>query len=272
MSKDPAFLFYSKDWLEGTAEYMPDEKGVYIDLLCYQHQRGSLPTDINRLAKMVGLSDEYFLKIWSVISVHFERTDNRLVNRKLSDLMTERLERGRINTITGTFAALLRLGGYNKTEFAFLKKCFKVSEFNEIETERLTERLTEWISDRLKSIGDVNKDADYVLLFNKVISDNNLILSDEFKSLILEWLKYKSEKRQTYKETGLKSLLIKVMQDTGGNAEELRKMILYSTSKNYDGLFKEKDNGVNKKNTGATPAEIAGAVGKHFASDREGNY
>jgi len=33
-------------------------------------------------------------------------------------------------------------------------------------------------------------------------------------------------------------------------------MILYSTSKNYDGLFKEKDNGVNKKNNGATDAEL----------------
>ena len=41
-------------------------------------------------------------------------------------------------------------------------------------------------------------------MFNKVINDNNIYLTEEFKSLFLEWLKYKSEKRQTYKETDLK--------------------------------------------------------------------
>jgi len=60
MSKDPAFLFYPKDWLSGTAEYMPDEKGVYIDLLCHQHQKGSLPSDTERLARIIlAIEDEY---------------------------------------------------------------------------------------------------------------------------------------------------------------------------------------------------------------------
>jgi len=71
-TKDPAFLMYSKDWLEGTAEYMPDEKGVYIDLLCHQHQKGSLPCDKIRLARMTGLSVEQFSKIWEIINVHFD--------------------------------------------------------------------------------------------------------------------------------------------------------------------------------------------------------
>jgi uncharacterized protein YdaU (DUF1376 family) len=109
-----------------------------------------------------------------------------------------------------------------------------------------------------------NENINYISLFNKVIKENKIELTDEFKSLIIEWLKYKSEKRQTYKETGLKSLLIKVMNDTNGDAEELRQMILYSTSKNYDGLFKEKNNGTNKKNNGATSEEILGAVNKYF--------
>lgn len=42
MAKDPAFLFYSQDFLVGT-QFMTDEQvGKYIRLLCYQHQNGRL--------------------------------------------------------------------------------------------------------------------------------------------------------------------------------------------------------------------------------------
>lgn len=42
MAKDPAFLFYSSDFLTGT-NFMNDEQvGKYIRLLCFQHQKGRL--------------------------------------------------------------------------------------------------------------------------------------------------------------------------------------------------------------------------------------
>ena len=254
MAKDPAFLFYSKDWIEGTAEYMPEEKGVYIDLLCFQHQRGGLPTDTARLAKMVGISEEHFLTIWAVISDNFNRMDNRLVNRKLYQVMNERSTKSKVNTISGTFAGLLRIGKYNKEQYKYLKERFKIDDFTKIEKERLTERITEWITERLqerlKSIGNGNEDVneDYIVLLNKVIEKNNIKMSPEFKEMVIQWLRYKSEKRQSYKEIGLKNFLVKVITDTGGRAAELESMIIYSTSKNYDGLFKEKQNGANKQN------------------------
>ena len=42
MAKDPAFLFYSSDFLTGTADMTNEEKGQYITLLCLQHQKGRL--------------------------------------------------------------------------------------------------------------------------------------------------------------------------------------------------------------------------------------
>ena len=42
MSKDPAFLFYSSDWISGTMFLDHEQKGKFIDLLCAQHQRGRL--------------------------------------------------------------------------------------------------------------------------------------------------------------------------------------------------------------------------------------
>lgn len=193
--KDPAFLMYSKDWIEGTAEYMPDEKGVYIDLLCHQHQKGSLPNDIKRLAKMVGLSIEDFEKIWEIISCNFIQMDNRLVNRKLNQVMNQRKEKSKVNTITGTFAGLLRLGNFSKKEYKYLKDSFKIDDFKIYKKEELTERLTEWIDVCLKSIEDAIEDENINNSnINNWRKDYNIYiteLNEKFEELKkdVEWLK-----------------------------------------------------------------------------------
>lgn len=157
--RDPAFLFYSKDWIEGTAELSPDVKGVFIDLLAYQHRRDTLPNNTEALARMARMSHEDFLKIWSVLQDKFEVIENRLVNRKLTKVMTERLEKGWKNTITGTFASILRLGNYSKEQYQILKKSFRYSDFLDVPKEELTKRLTEWSVLCLKSIVNVNADV-----------------------------------------------------------------------------------------------------------------
>lgn len=43
MGKDPAFLFYSSDFLTGVAGLTMEERGQYITLMCLQHQHGHLP-------------------------------------------------------------------------------------------------------------------------------------------------------------------------------------------------------------------------------------
>lgn len=39
MAKDPAFLFYSSDFLAGVSDLTMEERGQYITLLCLQHQK-----------------------------------------------------------------------------------------------------------------------------------------------------------------------------------------------------------------------------------------
>lgn len=43
MAKDPAFLFYSSDFLTGVIDMTMEERGQYITLMCLQHQKGHLP-------------------------------------------------------------------------------------------------------------------------------------------------------------------------------------------------------------------------------------
>jgi hypothetical protein len=48
--KDPAFLFYSGDFIGGVSEMTMEERGQYITLLCFQHGKGHLTMDfINRV-------------------------------------------------------------------------------------------------------------------------------------------------------------------------------------------------------------------------------
>jgi uncharacterized protein YdaU (DUF1376 family) len=43
MAKDPAVLFYTSDFLSGTAFFTDEQRGQYIRLLCEQHQNGHIP-------------------------------------------------------------------------------------------------------------------------------------------------------------------------------------------------------------------------------------
>lgn len=153
--KDPAFLFYSLNWLQGTAGLKPEEKGVYIDLLSHQHQNGYIPNDPGRLCRMVGLSEKEFLPIWSTVRFKFvDRPDNRLVNLKLEEVMTERSTKR--STTDHTKAILSRFGvlarGIKKSApeaLEQIKKEFKVTDYESFGILEATERLNKWFTEQL---------------------------------------------------------------------------------------------------------------------------
>lgn len=156
MGKDPAFLFYSKDWLEGTAELTPEQKGVYIDLLCHQHQKKSLPLEHIKLARLAGISIEKFEEIWIEIGQKFKAIEGRYINIRLEKEGIDRAIKSHKNKIIAIFSVLLRQADLDKKNYLFIRKNFKVSEFEHINSERLSEAISEWFNERLKSIEDGN--------------------------------------------------------------------------------------------------------------------
>jgi uncharacterized protein YdaU (DUF1376 family) len=146
MGKDPAFLMYSKDWISGTSAMMPDEKGVYIDFLCYQHQHGGLPLDSVRLAKIVGLPHDEFMRIWSVVGIKFNQMGDQLVNQKLNEVIEERAIRGRKNRISGTFASVLKgfKDKYDKQTIARIRSKFKAELFLDVPDVCLEDDIYNW--------------------------------------------------------------------------------------------------------------------------------
>lgn len=61
MAKDPAFLFYSNDFLTGVLDLTMEERGQYITLLCLHHQKGRLTDKMIRMAAP-GVSDDVLSK------------------------------------------------------------------------------------------------------------------------------------------------------------------------------------------------------------------
>lgn len=83
MSKDPAFLFYSSDFITGVSDLTMEERGQYITLLCMQHQKGAISEKTIRLLLGSSVSPDVLMK--------FERDkDGNYFNARLVEEIEKR--------------------------------------------------------------------------------------------------------------------------------------------------------------------------------------
>jgi hypothetical protein len=215
MSKDPAILFYTGDFLNGCSDLTFEERGQYITLLCLQHQKGHLSEKTIRLT-VGSVSVDVLKKFIKDAAGNFynERMDNEILKRM--QFIQSRIDNGS------------KGGRPKKANGKPYAKPNGKAKNNLPENE------------------NINRN-DYKDLFKKVLEKNEITLPDKFDQLILEWLKYKSEKSQSYKETGLNVLIKTFLKDSNSDYNTARGMLDYSMSKNYSGLFKAKQNGTNQQ-------------------------
>lgn len=100
MAKDPAFLFYSKDFYEGTRMMLPEERACYIDLLIYQHQNGIIPKDLKRVLMYCNGINEATLE--ATLEAKFKQTENGWLNDKLEKVKKEREDFSNKQSVNGT--------------------------------------------------------------------------------------------------------------------------------------------------------------------------
>ena len=64
--KSPAFPFYAKDWLadDKRTEMSAAQRGIYVDLLAYQWNNGSVPADPAEMARITGESPAMMRKLF----------------------------------------------------------------------------------------------------------------------------------------------------------------------------------------------------------------
>lgn len=133
MAKDPAFLFYSKDFFEGTRMMMPDERAAYVDLLTYQHQNGYIPDDPKRLSMYCTGVSEATIK--SVLEAKFKLCLGQgWINEKLSQVTEERKEHSHRQSVNGTVGQFWKKSRavLKDADFLRLKKFFAGKNNEEI--------------------------------------------------------------------------------------------------------------------------------------------
>jgi len=82
MSKDPAFLFYSSDFLTGTLLMSMEQKGKFITLLCIQHQKGHMIE--KDMLQICGTYDE------DIFSKFKQDNDGKFYNERLKEEVEKR--------------------------------------------------------------------------------------------------------------------------------------------------------------------------------------
>ena len=83
MAKDPAILFYTSDFLSGTMTMTNEHVGMYIRLLCLQHQKGKLTEKDMLFICGTYLEDVYSKFTKTKNSLYFnERLENEALKRK----------------------------------------------------------------------------------------------------------------------------------------------------------------------------------------------
>jgi len=82
MAKDPAFLFYSGDFIAGVSEMTMEERGQYITLICFQHGKGHLSLDF--IKRVIPGVSEY------VLAKFIQDEDGLYFNKRLEEEAVKR--------------------------------------------------------------------------------------------------------------------------------------------------------------------------------------
>lgn len=176
MAKDPAFLFYGKDFYEGTRTMLPEERACLIDLLIYQHQnKGFIPNDLKRISLYCSGIDEATLN--TTLQTKFTLGENGWYSIKLQLLTEQRKEYAEKQSFNGKVGQFYKKNAANlsKREISLIKEQVAANRLNN------KELYTNWISKYsnpktmlkalLKHLGIVNGDVNEIV--NEVVIENN---------------------------------------------------------------------------------------------------
>jgi len=232
-------LFYTKDWLTGTAEMEPAEKGIYIDLICYQQINGSLPMDVNKLAKLCGLSPGQFQELWAGIKHKFIEVDGRLVNQRVKQVVEQTANRALKNKINGSLPRIIEKFDLKKTEkkqvYSMIYESINYNDFLKKSDSEIKQTLNQMVDQMVNYIANANGDANANGEEKEIIYPWNEI---EFSQIWEFWKKYKKEQfRFVYKEIGEQGALSKLSELSDGKLEIAMLIIKQSIQNGWSGLF-----------------------------------
>jgi uncharacterized protein YdaU (DUF1376 family) len=162
--KDPAFLFYTKDFQSGTQDMSCEEVGAYIRLLMFQHQHGYIPNNIEKLMRITGIflvSD--WERVWSMVNHKFTVVGNHLVNQRMANETTVRSTSKPKKTAAATLAGLISANKLSFEQKSVVKKAFQINNFIEGTEEEIKLKVRLWfnqmVDQMVNNLADENANA-----------------------------------------------------------------------------------------------------------------
>ena len=244
--KDPAFLFYSKDFYEGTRMMLPEERACYIDLLIYQHQNGIIPHDLKRVLMYCnGVAEATLI---ATLEAKFEKTEKGWLNNRLESAISERenykikqSESGKLGQFWKKSKAILKEKDFKmlqklNSERAVLLDFIDTNEINKGTLEGLLKR-------RLSNNANVNAIANANAIKKEdkggVGEKETLQMPNDFVSIWGEWLEYrKAKKKKPYAGIKWEQIAVnKLFELSRGNPQTAKAIILQTVTNNWEGFF-----------------------------------
>lgn len=106
--KSPAFQFYAKDFLAGTASMSLLERGAYVTLLAYEWDAGSVPDSARDRARILGCTSGQEKSVWSVLAKKFVLKGDAYINERLEEEREKQAEYRRRQSDKGRASAATR--------------------------------------------------------------------------------------------------------------------------------------------------------------------
>lgn len=208
MAKDPAFLFYSNDFLSGTFSFTDEQVGKYIRILCIQHQK-------------YRLSEKEFLNL----------------SGQDEDIITK-FETEQIEDKTYYFNNRLREEATKRSKYTESRR--KNLDKDKHINSHMDSHMVKHMEDVIEDV-NVIENIDDIKSKKKKFFENLIppaMKSIEFENAWHEWIKYKSEIRNKVTESTAK----KQLQFLEIHKENAVNIINQSIQSGWKGLFELNNN------------------------------
>lgn len=238
MARDPAFLFYSSDFLSGISDLTMEERGQYITLLCVQHQKGGLTEKTIRL--LVGSVSV------DVMAKFLKDENGNFYNKRLKEETEKR------NKFTESRRNNGSLGGRPKEKKKPTLKAKKNHMVNHMEDEN----------------EDINK-KEVEVKIEKKAKIEILEMPDDFKPLWSEWLEYrKAKKKKPYAGPKWEQIAINNFLETSNfNFTTAQQILKQTIEHNWEGLHElkaDKNGTATKTNLEIATTAMQSETAKNF--------
>ena len=247
--KAPAFQFYADDFLAGTSDMSAEEVGGYIRLLCHQWTKGGIPNDPDRAGRMATLlgspSLGYVLAKFSLCE------DGMLRNERLEQVRAEQ----------EAYKLKQASAGRNGAEKRW-SKWPKDGNPNgnpngvAIATPMATPMAAAWPEDSSPSPTPKEDTkapkSPWEVAFGVELPET--YQTQNCLDAVKLWMQHKSERRESYKKTGLKGALKKWSDEF--TPAEFPSMVDHAIASNWAGIFRPRNSQAQQTPTNGKPAPI----------------